>query len=59
MIEQKIYTTYSFKDKSNNELIHQVTFLNRDNKFDCLKKTLMELTEKFCLSENEIMIERN
>ncbi len=59
MREQSVYTTVRFKDKNTNELIHQLTLRNHSKTIESIKRTLQELTEKFCLPEQDILIENN
>lgn len=59
MTEHNIYTKFIFKDKNNDQLLQELIVRNHANKFDCVRKIINELTEKFCLSENEISIEGN
>jgi|GEM_PF-6067442 len=57
MTEQAIYSTFSFKDKNTGELLRQLTLRNLSNKMESIKRTLSELTEKYCLAESEIVVE--
>ncbi|WP_423146717.1 hypothetical protein [Rubrolithibacter danxiaensis] len=56
-MEQNIYTTYIFKDRNNSQLIQQLTVRNTVDHNDRIKKMIQELKEKYCLSENDILIE--
>jgi len=56
MKDQSIYSTYLFKDINNGQLLLQLMLRNHANQFESIKRTLVELTEKFCLSESEIVI---
>jgi hypothetical protein len=57
MTEQSIYTTYYFRDSNNSQLICQLTVRNLQNKMDRVRLTLKELAEKYCLPEQEILVE--
>ena len=59
MTEQSIYITFLFKDRNTDELIHQLTIRNLSNKLESVRKTIMELTEKYCLPESDIIVENN
>jgi len=59
MREQNVYTTIQFKDKNTNELIHQLTLRNHSKTIESVRRTLQELTEKYCLPEQDILVETN
>ncbi|WP_207426333.1 hypothetical protein [Pedobacter sp. SYSU D00535] len=59
MTEQSIYTTFRFRDKNTDEILHQLITRNHSSKLESVKRTIKELTEKFCLPESEIIVEGN
>ena len=57
MINDNIYTTYLFKDRNTNQLIQQLTVRNTVNRYESVLHTIQQLTEKYSLSAQDIIVE--
>lgn len=57
MINDNIYRTYVFTDRNTNHWIHQLTVKRTPGRHELVQSTIQELTEKYSLSEQDIIVE--
>lgn len=57
MINDNIYTTYCFKDRNTNQLIQQLVVRNTVKAYESVLLTIEQLTEKYSLSAQDIIVE--
>lgn len=57
MINDNIYTTYLFKDRNTNQLIQQLVVRNTVKRYESVLRTIQQLTEKYSLSAQDIIVE--
>ncbi|WP_407431071.1 hypothetical protein [Arcticibacter sp.] len=57
MINDNIYITYIFKDRNTNQLIQQLVVRNTVKAYESVLLTIQQLTEKYSLSAQDIIVE--
>jgi hypothetical protein len=54
-----MHTIINFRNRNTDEILRQLILVNTSRMIDSIKNTLVELTEKYCLPEQEILVETN